>query len=681
MSKTVCSDVKPGGSDTARLDPYGNEIQPLSEEHKELFLALDRLLTIGSYYTPEHPRYQEVAAGAHAALTKNMVAGVKLEIECSSEGLWVHNVFIEGEQRETRRLYELMNALNLALLEIHSGVSTQDLHEAVTILKNCQVIQAGKKTYEEVEIEGLPETIGVTDRSLYVKTQGGASGRGSAGSRAASADHYVIPDANLVSTPDGQKLEREFLGIVSGIMRGGDPNMLDTISDDEAKEQAVADWVPDSAVESIKEIMKALKRTNTDPMIMEHLIGHAQAALELTADPLLVELVFQRLRKETGLQSKKSKSLLENRPKPKNHAKRAVKYTMTPDQMNKAIAELTAAAKIPEDLLAPSTADCLGICTQILCSAPTEHMIQGVGSTVFRILSADTLTEMDLAVAKSSLSVILKTGDREIIDGSLPHYLAPLRNFHPKLVGPLWLDAWKSLNEIDNQRLAWPHLVNELLLGIEWEDPGAKLALYESLSRMDVGDGKEMLPRLEALKALKEKKVSPEIFHAPAPLLYSVHQVLLDSSVCQDHGPKLFERLSHQRAQRLSNLLVSIMGEYRHSNRLIFQAILDQGVDEKTKPKLEDLGSRMLASAIRNLEPQSREDLWVSDSITWLGRLDPKRAQTILTKIIKEKKFFLFPVWPNECRQAARRALATQQEHFRREEPATTDETGPEDER
>ena len=36
------------------------------------------------------------------------------------------------------------------------------------------------------------------------------------------ADHYVIPDANLVPTPDGQKLEREFLSIVSGIMRNRD---------------------------------------------------------------------------------------------------------------------------------------------------------------------------------------------------------------------------------------------------------------------------------------------------------------------------------------------------------------------------------------------------------------------------------------------------------------------------
>jgi len=354
---------------------------------------------------------------------------------------------------------------------------------------------------------------------------------------------------------------------------------------------------------------------------------------------------------------------------------------MTPAQMNEAIAELAAAAMTPEDLLAPSSADCLGICAQILCSAPTEHMIQGIGTTVFRILSEDNLTEQDLAVARGSISAILKTGSREIIDGALPLFLTPLRNFHPQLVGPLWLEAWKSLREIDNQRLAWPHLVNELLLGIEWEDPGAKLALYESLSRINVGDGKAMLDRLEELKALKSKKISPEIFHAPAPLLYSVHLVLLDSSVSKEHGPKMFGRLFHQRAQRLSNLLITVMGEYRHSNKLIFQAILDQGVDEKTKPKLEDLGSRMLANTLRNLEPESRDDLWVSDAITWLGRLDPDRAKTVLTRILKEKKFFLFPLWPAECRDAARRALSAKQDNFQREEPATPDEFEPEDER
>ena len=136
-------------------------------------------------------------------------------------------------------------------------------------------------------------------------------------------------------------------------MRNGDPTQLKDLSSEEQKDEALREWVPDSTVGTIKEIMGALKKTNSDPMIMEHLIGHAQAALELTGDPMLVELIFERLRKETGLKSEKSKSLLENRPKPKNPKKRPVKYTMTPEQMNEAIDKLTDESNVPEDLLAP----------------------------------------------------------------------------------------------------------------------------------------------------------------------------------------------------------------------------------------------------------------------------------------------------------------------------------------
>ena len=83
--------------------------------------------------------------------------------------------------------------------------------------------------------------------------------------------------------------------------------------------------------------------TNTDPIIMQHLIVHAQAALELTSDPMLVELIFQRLRKEAADRASTSKLLLENRPKPAPK-RRAIKYTMTPAQMNRAIDELNEAA-------------------------------------------------------------------------------------------------------------------------------------------------------------------------------------------------------------------------------------------------------------------------------------------------------------------------------------------------
>ncbi|MEN8006228.1 MAG: hypothetical protein ABFS42_04395 [Candidatus Krumholzibacteriota bacterium] len=636
------------------------ESHPLSAEHAELFVALDRLLTIGSYYTPEHARYQEVTREAHAAIRNNLAGAASVEIECTSEGFYVHDDFIAGDQGETRRIFELMGALNIALLEIQGTATANDLHEAVTCLKQHQVTYAGKQDYGEIEIVGLPDTVETTSQSLYVRTKDRTRGPGGTRPREASADYYTIPDANLVATPEGQKLEREFLGIISGIMKNSDPTQLKNLVSDEARNEALGQWVSDSAVNSIKQIMGALKKTNSDPMIMEHLIGHAQAALELTGDPDLVELVFSRLRKETGIKGDKPKPLLSNRPKPKNPRKRAVKYTMSPDQMNQVIDELTQAAVVPEDLLGPSSADCLGICTQVLCSAPTEHMVQGIGSTVFRILSVETLPAADLDVAVSALTAILKTGSRDTVDSAMPMFFSPLRKFHPRHLGPVWLGVWKSLVETDHKRLAWPHLVNELLLGVEWEDPTKKLALYESLSRVRVGDGEEMLERLEELQALQEKKVAPDLFHAPAPLLYPVHIALLGSTMSREHGPKLHQRLVHQRANRLANLLVGIMGEYKQSNKLIYQAILEQGVAEKTEPKLADLGSRLLKSTITNLPPLLRDEPWVGEAVSWLGKLDTRRADPLLNRIIKEKKYFFWPVWPGECRQAAREIIAAQ---------------------
>jgi hypothetical protein len=671
VSKTAFPDKKY----TEAVGPVAEENPPISAEHSELFRALDRLLSIGSYYTPEHARYQEVAREANAAIRKNLMGTASLEIECTTEGFYVHDIFIEGNQRETHRIFELMGVLSIALLEIQAGATANDLLIAMTTLKQHQVNFAGARDYEEIEIVGLPDTIETTSQNLYVRTKDRTAGPGGTRPRAGSADHYIIPDANLVATPDGQKLEREFLGIITSIMRSGDPTQLKNLDSDEARNEILGRWVSDSAVNTIKVIMEALKKTNSDPMILEHLIGHAQSALELTGDPELVELVFERLRKETGVKSDKPKPLLSNRPKPKNPKKRAVTYTMTPEQMNGIIEELNEEAVTPQDLLGPSTADCIGICTQVLCSAPTDQMAQGIGSTIFRILSAETLPEEDLRVSVSALMTVLKTGSRDAVDTAMPMFFSPLRKFHPRHLGPVWLGVWKSLVEIDHKRLAWPHLVNELLLGVEWEDPTQKLALFESLSQVRVGDGEEMLERLEELQALREKVMAPDLFHAPAPLLYPVHIVLLGSNMSREHGPKLHERIAHQRANRLANLLIGIMGEYKQSNKLIYQAMLEQGVSEKITPKLQDLGSRLLKAAVMNLDPELRDELWVSEAVTWLSKLDIKRAEPALTRILKEKKYFFFPLWPPECRLAAREALAA------RETPAAQDEDDAIDER
>ena len=93
---------------------------------------------------------------------------------------------------------------------------------------------------------------------------------------------------------------------------------------------------------------------------------------------------------------------------------------------------------------------------------------------------------------------------------------------------------------------------------------------------------------------------------------------------------------------------------------MIYQAILEQGVAKKIKPKLADLGSRLLKNTVMNLPDFLRDDQWVSEAVSWLGKLDATRADPLLNTILKEKKYFFWPVWPTECRRVARDVLDAQ---------------------
>ena len=310
------------------------EVRKLPKEFVNLLLALDRLLSIGSYYQTGHERYQEVAREAFNSITSAIGPNKSLEIEISKEGFWIEDGFLEKDAREGKRLHEIFDPLNIAEIAFDRHVSSDDLHQAMTVLKQHHNNLSGADSYKEVTIHGLPDTVTTTDRSLYVRTRGRNNGpSGTRDLMEAMGDFHEIPDAMLVDTPEGQALERDFLGIISGIMQNGDPTKLNDAHDDEARDELISEWIPDGKVKAIKAILRSLERTNSDPMMLESLIGHAQKALELTGDPLLVEMVFQRLRKESADRASSSKLLLENRPKPRSSKKRPIKYTMSTEEL------------------------------------------------------------------------------------------------------------------------------------------------------------------------------------------------------------------------------------------------------------------------------------------------------------------------------------------------------------
>lgn len=645
------------------------EAPPLTGVQEELLVALDRMLTTGTYYPPGHAQYVAVAEQCTAAVAAALQGRPRITIEITAVGITMGEGFVGRERRCARRLYDLLEPLNQALLEIHAGAETADLHAALTTLKEHHKQLAGTRTYQEITIEGMPELVQVTGRSLFVRTKAGNGPERTDSPINEYFDPNTIPDAALVPTPEGQMMEREFLAVIQGLLRGGDPHRLQALREAEGEQvsQLLGTWVPDHAIKTIKEILDALEATNSDAMMLQHLISHAQTALQLTGDPLLVELVFEKLRKENHSKPK-SQPLLEKRPQP---ARKPARFTLSRAELRKLIDSVGAEAEAAgeyEDIVAPARAECLGICIQVMALGPNDELAAGIASTLNLLLTDETLPEGDLRVCAEALMASFAQDNPAAIALIVPAVCAPLRHAHHERLGPLWHRVWSGLDSRAARERAWPHAVNELLMGLRWQDAREKLAFYQQLSSIKTVGRTDLLVRLEELQALQEKILAKDLFHAPAPLLYGVHELLLGSSLSELHGPLMHQRLAYQKAHALAAILMDGYTDYNHANRKAYQAILAQGLQERIVPELRDIALRHLKGTVKRLPVERRDEAWVPEAVRWLGRIGTVKTRPLLEDILKQKKMLFFPVWPAACREAARDALAALADHHHREQ-------------
>ncbi|MCB1184000.1 hypothetical protein KDM41_11255 [bacterium] len=640
----------------------------LAPAHAALLEALDRMLTTGSYYPPGHAQYQAVADQCAAAVAAALGRHDSIEIEVTREGLVLGDVTVPATDRRAARLHELLEPLNQALLEIHAGLTAAELHEGLTTLKQHRKEFAATSEYQEVIIEGMPETLTVTDRALYMRSRRGNGPQATESPLNLYFEPNTIPDSALVASPDGQGMEREFLAVIRGLMLATENANIEDFRD--ADGQGVAEllgtWVPDEAVAGIQQIVAALELTNSDPMTLPALVDHAQAALKLTGQPELVKLVFERLRK-TNLASKRAsgRKLLENRPKP---SRKPTLFTLSRNELRELIEAVHAAAAEAEfdpesDIIAPAHADTLGICLQILHVAPTDELADGIAGMMQTILGNPELSETALGVARGALKSIFRSEDAETTELVVEMITRPLRRSHPEVLGPLWSEVWDSLADAKARERAWPFVVNDVLIGLVWKDPAEKISLMQKISTQETRDRADLLLRLEAQPALREKTLASNAFHAPAPLLYNVHRLLLGSSMSEQHGPLLHRRLLHQRAHALASIMMDGLAEYSADRRNMYEAVLDQGVQGPIVPSMREVAGRHLYGMMTRLPPERRGEKWVAEAVRWLGDLGDEKSGRLLERIANEKKFLFIPVWPAACRDAARTALSGVRRH------------------
>ncbi|MGD9548155.1 MAG: hypothetical protein AB7V45_11515 [Candidatus Krumholzibacteriia bacterium] len=675
LNHPAAGPTRPPEHDDPAVDPA------FHREAAEVLLTIDRLMTVGTYYETGHAKYRAVSRECEAALHAALAARQEVSITLVEGGLAVFGQRFPAGSREARRLYSLMDPLGLALLEIHPGVTADEFLAALAILQERRNALSAATDFEEIRIQGLPPTVSVMTRGLFMRTRNPdlPPGADSSPARAdgntadpTAMDPHLIPAELLVQGADLQKCEREFLTIVDGLVKAparslnrdgrpdGRPNGRpdggpDTgPGGDSAATAGKQAWIPPEILGSISEIIAALGGTNSDPLVFEHLIAHAREALKATADAAVVDLLFENMRREVMTQGSARPRLIgASRARKRRNPEPS--FTMTAAELVDAYEGLEIPAGPLENPAALDRAGALGLCVLQLQGEPGPDLVEGVRLTINRIVGDRGFGGPERSALAAAVAAIFSREPDEAALTVFEMLWEPLRTMQPHAVGPVWLEVWRRLKPA-HRRHVWPYTVNDILLGLAWRNPLEALALYGQVSRVRASEDARLLYVLESLPALKDGRIGKEVFAPPPPLLFPVLQVLIGSSLSAKLGPPLHDHLLKLQTHPLAVVMLEAAAEYHPGNRVVYQAILEQGVREKLTPRMVELGGRLLTLAILRLPPGSRTEPWLADAVRWLGKLAPRDASDALNRIVTEKKLFVMPAWPKELRLAAEQA-------------------------
>ncbi len=114
------------------------ETQSIKDANRALLGALDRLLTIGSYYQPSHERFQAVARQCVQALENACGDRPMLEIFVTADALVVDEGPLPAGEAEAKRLFDLLDPMHIALMEIDVQATSDHLHLALISLKKAR---------------------------------------------------------------------------------------------------------------------------------------------------------------------------------------------------------------------------------------------------------------------------------------------------------------------------------------------------------------------------------------------------------------------------------------------------------------------------------------------------------------------------------------------------------------
>lgn len=623
--------------------------QPLERGPAAFIKAVDKLLTVGAYYTNDHEQYVAVSEKACGQIVEAIGQAEMMAIEITASGMMIGSQLVDPLHRNVRLLHDLLVPLNIARFEINAGLTGADLRQAISALQMHKLNLGNSSGFQEIKIQNLPSTVSTASKSVV---QGGSQGGdlsldeifGSSSSSPTSSEDDAI-------LTDSEKLAREFMEIVGRILENLE-------SQDITGEGGPHDAHPDTTPENIKALREALQRlieVNPDPADLARLIEHAKRALDLSQDPSSVDLVFSLLKKEIDQGGDwKYKASEVHRNKPEKD------FRLTLGELETEVAALAGTGEPPEEPGPSARNNFLGICFHLLAADPPEALEEALTNNLAVTLTGPDLAKQDLDLGSAAMVTAVLDDDHVAVDRLLPAFTGPLRGSRLEYLAKFWIRLWDSLDQ-DRHSLVWPHLVSDLLTGM---DPLPSHVVHELWTRAGSLDSKTALKqvsRLECTSALRAKNVHPGLWRLSPTLTYPVHLALMKSSLAPQHGPRLHDHLARQPLNGLTEVLMQVIEAYDPAKDGFYLSLIKQSQGDTISVDLRRMAVRLVMDGLTRLPADERDGTWALRAVSWTGKLDPEYARPVLYQIQEERKFIFFKAWPRKCRDLATEILATVQ--------------------
>jgi hypothetical protein len=389
--------------------------------------------------------------------------------------------------------------LNIARFEIGSSLTPADLRQAITALQEHKQNLGNTEGFQEIKIENLPDSVSTASRNVVRDNGETEEGRGLYQEKLLDFGGLdpedLSGDDHLTAS---EKLAQEFMDVVNQVLA----NLEEDQTDAGAPEGPLH---PDSTPKNIQALREALKRlveVNPDPCDLARLIEHAKRALDLSHDPNSVDLVFSLLKSEVEKGGNwKSKDSAKKRRKP------PTEYKLSIDQLRQAVSDLEKMGDLPAEPRSSSHKNYLGICFHLLGADPSEVLETTLLANLEKAVASKEITREDLDLCSAAVATMALKGNKVVMDRVLPAFSGPLRTYRPGYLVKFWSQLWETLDS-KQRAVVWPHLVSDLLLGLEASTSDSVDKLWTAAGEIHARTAATLVNRLECTPALLEMELS-----------------------------------------------------------------------------------------------------------------------------------------------------------------------------